>query len=296
MDLLSLIPYEVAVGLVPGGDPGRLTFAAPIVFAVPLLVLAWRADRTLRRVRGAAATPVGQAVPGLVALAGTAEVVGDAPLEAPLTGQPCVWYRYSIEAYGRPDSSSDHRWYEVAEATSGVPILVRDGTGVVRVIPDAAEIVPVESRRWEGPTMTPPGRPRMPEYRPIAAPVAPVMAALVRSHTRDPEGEHRYTEEWIAPGERLYACGELVAGGMQQRALRLPEHAALAEDAARRAPRAVVSPPGQPLLLLARSPDPYLSRSRRRRALCLAGIALLLLAAAYLALAHEVFVESIVRG
>ena len=296
MDLLSIIPYEVAVGLVPGGDTGRLTFAVPIVVALPLLILAWRADRTLRRVRGAAATPIGQARPGEVALTGTAEVVGDSPLEAPLTGEACVWYRYAIEAYGRPDTSSDNCWYEVAEAASGVPILLRDDTGTVRILPDTAEIVPAERRVWEGPSRTPPGRPRMPEYRPIAAPVAHVMADLVRSHIRDPEGEHRYTEEWIAPGERLYVCGELTAGGTAQPPLRLAEHAALAEEAARRAPQAIVPTERQPLLLLARSPDPYLSRSRRIRALCLCGVLMLLMAAAYLALAHEVFIETIMRG
>ncbi len=82
---------------------------------------------------------------------GLAEVKGTAESETPLTSflaaARCVWYSYkveehwhrmSIDAKGRPKSESG--WKTVASEIKSVPIFVKDDTGIIRVLPDGAEV------------------------------------------------------------------------------------------------------------------------------------------------------------
>ncbi|MEN8615383.1 LemA family protein [Dehalogenimonas sp. THU2] len=82
---------------------------------------------------------------GLAELKGTAE--SETPLESFLAASRCVYYSYKVEEHwhrmsldgkGRPKSESG--WKTVAQDTKSVPIYLKDDTGLLRVLPDGAEI------------------------------------------------------------------------------------------------------------------------------------------------------------
>lgn len=82
---------------------------------------------------------------GLAELKGTAE--SETPLTSYLAGSRCVYYRYRIEehwrrtsldAKGRPKTESG--WKTVAQETMSVPIFLKDDTGLIRVLPEGAEV------------------------------------------------------------------------------------------------------------------------------------------------------------
>ena len=82
---------------------------------------------------------------GLSELKGTAE--SETPLESYLAAARCVWYSYkveehyvrtSVDAKGRPTTQSG--WSTVAHGAKSVPIFLKDDTGVIRVLPEGAEI------------------------------------------------------------------------------------------------------------------------------------------------------------
>ncbi len=82
---------------------------------------------------------------GLAEIKGTAE--SETPLTSYLAAARCVWYSYkieehwhrmSIDAKGRPKSESG--WKTVASEIKSVPIFVKDDTGIIRVLPDGAEV------------------------------------------------------------------------------------------------------------------------------------------------------------
>ena len=82
---------------------------------------------------------------GLAEIKGTAE--SDSPLTSYLASVRCVYYRYrveehwrrtSVDAKGRPKTESG--WKTVNQRTESVPIFLKDDSGVLRVIPEGAEI------------------------------------------------------------------------------------------------------------------------------------------------------------
>ncbi|APV45357.1 hypothetical protein Dform_02048 [Dehalogenimonas formicexedens] len=82
---------------------------------------------------------------GLSELKGTAET--EAPLQSYLAAVRSVWYRYrveehyvrtSVDAKGRPTTHSG--WENVARGSKSVPVFLKDDTGVIRVLPEGAEV------------------------------------------------------------------------------------------------------------------------------------------------------------
>ncbi len=86
---------------------------------------------------------------GLAELKGTAE--SDKPLTSYLAGLPCVLYTWKIEehwsrtvtsigAKGVPTTRHESGWTVVAKNEQQAPFYLQDDTGVIRIIPDGAEI------------------------------------------------------------------------------------------------------------------------------------------------------------
>jgi hypothetical protein len=86
---------------------------------------------------------------GLAELKGTAE--SDKPLTSYLAGAPCVLYKWKIEehwsrtvtsigAKGVPTTRHESGWTVIAKDEQLTPFYLKDDTGVIRVIPDGAEI------------------------------------------------------------------------------------------------------------------------------------------------------------
>lgn len=152
--------------------------------------------RWMNRLRLVVDTPtatVRSAPQGFVELEGTARLMEGDPVEAPLSGQRCVWYRFAVE---RRASGRDE-WSVVDQGVSGAIFHLIDGTGACIVDPDGALVLPSVKLRWRG-------NHRRPGALPLDQGFWGRMFAT---------GEYRYTEERIREGDHLYAIGEFVSLG-----------------------------------------------------------------------------------
>jgi hypothetical protein len=146
----------------------------------------------LRRDRLLADTPlvrIRSAAQGYVKVVGRATPVGSAPLPAPLSARPCVWWDYAI-AEEVQDSRGNKRWRTVETATSVELFVLTDDDAQCLVGPVKAEITPTVRDVWYGSSPRPGGPP-------------PHAASVFQS------GGWRYTERLISDGARLSILGEL---------------------------------------------------------------------------------------
>jgi hypothetical protein len=82
---------------------------------------------------------------GLTEVKGTAE--SETPLTSYLAASRCVYYRYTVQEHWRRTSigakgqvKTESGWKTVAQETRSVPIYLKDDIGVIRVLPDGAEV------------------------------------------------------------------------------------------------------------------------------------------------------------
>jgi len=107
-------------------------------FACVGLTSAWAWYANLKRYRTVADTPtsrVASAPQGYVEIIGRGRQPPGERLLSPLSGLPCLWYRYRIE------HRQDNRWTLVESGVSDDTFGVDDGSGLVLVDPDGAEIL-----------------------------------------------------------------------------------------------------------------------------------------------------------
>ena len=123
-----------------------------IIGAVIALACLFAAFRFLRKKRLVDDMPTSKTLGvfiGLAELKGTAE--SDKPLTSYLAGMPCVLYTGKIEehwsrtvtsigAKGVPTTRHESGWTVVAKDQQKAPFYLKDDTGVIRIIPDGAEI------------------------------------------------------------------------------------------------------------------------------------------------------------
>jgi len=172
-------------------QPGpEFAFWSGLALAGTLFCL-WRARTSLARARLIADLPtsrVRSASQGLVELAGFARTAGEA-LVAPLSGRPCLWWRYRIERHRSTRHGSS--WTTVERGASEAPLALDDGSGHCLILPDGGEVHSHRVKRWTGHRRQPLG---------------------------DGSGDHgllgavfgqryRYTEEIIVAGDPLYVVG-----------------------------------------------------------------------------------------
>lgn len=122
----------------------RASIMAGLAVAAAVGVGAWLA--ALHRRRAITDTPtsrIATAAQGFVELQGYGKLFGEQALVSPLTGLPCLWYRFVIEERDR-----DNRWRQVQSGTSDVSFFVDDGTGEVLVDPDGAEVMTRHCESW----------------------------------------------------------------------------------------------------------------------------------------------------
>lgn len=97
---------------------------------------AWHAN--LKRYRTVADTPtsrIGSAPQGYVELVGRGQQPPGANLVSPITGLPCLWFRYHTER------KEGDRWEQVESGMSHDTFGISDGSGHVLIDPDGAEIL-----------------------------------------------------------------------------------------------------------------------------------------------------------
>ncbi len=133
----------------------------------------WRWSRLIEDVPTSRARSAHQ---GYVELQGSAEMMDGEPIRTPISQRDCVWWSLVVER-----RSSDG-WRVVDRETSEALFHLRDETGTCIIDPEGARVSPPHRR------VTVTGRPAM-------------TVTGVRS------GQHRNTERFIAPHDRLYVIG-----------------------------------------------------------------------------------------
>ncbi|HET8711057.1 MAG TPA: hypothetical protein VFM32_06765, partial [Spongiibacteraceae bacterium] len=88
----------------------------------------------LRKARTIEDTPTAKirsAAQGYLSISGLASAIDNDIVIAPLTGQPCLWYHYTIERLDRGDKHS--HWTTIERGTSEKLFAIDDTTGVCHV-------------------------------------------------------------------------------------------------------------------------------------------------------------------
>lgn len=115
----------------------------------------------LRKARTIEDTPTAKirsAAQGYLSVSGMASVIDNDAVIAPLTGQPCLWYHYTIE---RRDSDGKHtRWTTIESGTSEKFFALDDRTGICHIDPRRAEVTAAIAQCWHGDERRPLGLPR----------------------------------------------------------------------------------------------------------------------------------------
>ena len=156
----------------------------------------WYACKSWAKNRAIEDTPVSRirsAAQGYVELSGRGALPQNAQIKGPLTGIPCTWWRYKIEARGRTGRSRS--WSTIESDTSETPFLLDDGTGQCLVDPRGAEVFPSVSDIWYGPS-------EWPEWHIPDA--TGIFGKLLDAFVKD---KYRYTEHRLQPHEHVCALG-----------------------------------------------------------------------------------------
>lgn len=211
----------LAAALPPGGAPDH--GLRPLLSLLCACVLAGSALCAvgllgLRSARRAAKSPAG----GLgSARAGRVEIEGWAGAEpsllSPITGTPCVYYRYSVERAVATERGTV--WVPIeAGDSSGWPIAVVDASGRAVIDPHGAEVHLARERVWNAPRRT------------------GWLDAFLRARRIDPPPDFRVTEAVLPPASPLFLravarpCGAPAADGPRVRRLRAELEASLDEE------------------------------------------------------------------
>lgn len=155
----------------------------------------------LKRRRSILDTPTSKlrsAAQGYVELNGIADVADDfggESLRAPLTGQECIWYRYSIERYVEAGNYS--RWSIIEDGSSHSAFKLVDGNAFCYVFPDGADVTTHRRQQWTGS-----------EARPFIPSSFSNYSSALRSMLPINYGvRYRYTEEIMCEGDFIFALG-----------------------------------------------------------------------------------------
>ena len=177
MDAGQLIGLAFAVGAAAGG--------------------AWWCLRRLAQARHLLDTPTSKirsAAQGYVEFYGVLGEQADTAIVAPLTGKPCLWWRFRIEEY--QSSGKNRSWRLLESGSSEGWLLLDDGSGSCLIDPRGAEVRPSTREVWRGSLRHPRG------------PAKSGWAALFSVGK-----SYRYTEERLHAGQPLYAIGAFRSSG-----------------------------------------------------------------------------------
>lgn len=177
--------------------------------AWPLLALAaglllggtWLFAQRWSRARHLQDTPTSRirsAAQGYVELYGVIQATPEGVLEAPLSGVPCLWWRYRIEECR--EGGKGQRWRLLEQGCSEAWLCLVDATGTCLIDPRGAEVLPASRQVWRGDR-------RHPRQEPTRG-----WRAWLAGGRR-----YRYVEERLHAGEPLYAIGAFrsCGGGRQ---------------------------------------------------------------------------------
>lgn len=136
------------IAAAPGG-----TFATVVVLSALLatglgLTALWHFVHA-RQIANTPASLIRSAAQGRVELQGFAKLMPGPKISAPLTGTPCVWWRFSVMERVR-DNDNKVQWRTVRSGASDDLFLLVDHTGECVVDPHGAKIVGQQKLQWYG--------------------------------------------------------------------------------------------------------------------------------------------------
>ena len=159
----------------------------------------WWCIRRLSEARFLLNTPTSKirsAAQGYVELYGVLDELPGGQLEAPLTGEACLWWRFRIEEF--TDNGKKRSWRVLESGTSEAPVLLKDATGECLIDPRGAEVRVSVRQVWSGNARYPRGPKRKGG-----------LLGMLLSAGR----QYRYTEERLHVGQPLYAIGDFHTRG-----------------------------------------------------------------------------------
>lgn len=159
----------------------------------------WWCIKRLSEARFLLNTPTSKirsAAQGYVELYGVLDELPDGQLQAPLTGTPCLWWRFKIEEYD--DDGKRKRWRVIESGVSEALVRLRDATGECLINPKGAEVRPSTRQVWSGSERHPRG----------LSDSGGLLGMLFSAGSL-----YRYTEERLHVGQPLYAIGDFRTQG-----------------------------------------------------------------------------------
>lgn len=163
------------------------------------LASGWWCIHKLKKARYLLDTPtskVRSAAQGYVELYGVLkEAVGQ--MDAPLSGEPCVWWSFSIDEQVR-SGNNNKRWQQIEKSNSAALLCLNDGTGECLIDPVGAHVIPMTKLVWYGTAR----HPRREQLR------KNFLQSMLNSVKH-----YRYTEQRLHVNEPLYAIGDFVSDG-----------------------------------------------------------------------------------
>lgn len=183
-------------------DP--LGFLVALAFTLSaLLGGGWWCLRRWSQARHLLDTPTSKirsAAQGYVELYGFLQALPESSVRGPLTGKPCLWWRFRIEEYRTSSNNKKKSWHVLESGSSDAWLSLSDGTGECLIDPRGAEIHPVIRESWEGN---------------LRHPLGPAKTGFLGFLTSGKR--YRYTEERFHADQPLYAIGDFrTSGGSQQ--------------------------------------------------------------------------------
>jgi len=145
-DLSVLAESEHWVVLADGGE-FALVVGGLLILCAGGLYGFLRYSRLLRLIADTPTARIRSAPQGLVQLEGTGGWLPGPQIVAPLSGLPCVWYRYRIEE-SSGTLGRNRRRVVVAQGRSDDLFVLTDGTGECVVDPDGATVIRPERDVW----------------------------------------------------------------------------------------------------------------------------------------------------
>lgn len=167
----------------------------------------WVGFRQLHRARLVETVPtakVRSAPQGYVELIGTAAALPGEPILAPLSGAPCCWYRYQVQARAQKG------WNVVDKGVSAGVFMLRDDTGDCLIDPEGGSVTSTHQQIWYGNSEWPErgSGVRWGEQRRASWHDRLNRLTGIQVEVDFGVGEfYRYTEEVIMPGDPLYVVG-----------------------------------------------------------------------------------------
>lgn len=199
---------QPCIAAMPAGKFWLALFVTTAISLVSLLA-AKRNFIKARLIEDMPTSRIRSASQGYIELAGLAISRGQ-NLSAPLTGDPCLWWRYRIERYQKTGKSSS--WSTVDRGVSTAPFFMDDSSGICRIEPADAEISCLHRKVWYGSS-------RLPTTSILS--VKP--GFLNRLQPLLGSGRYRYTEFTIKAGDPLYLLGHFVSDGDGRKTLSIDQ-------------------------------------------------------------------------